>query len=65
VSWQETRSASELAVYPQICRISHQIIEETLSEKVIQPGITTTDDVVWAFRERIRSLGLDTWFHPS
>lgn len=65
VSWQETRTASELEVYPQICRISHQIIEETLSEKVIQPGITTTDDVVWAFREKVRSLGLDTWFHPS
>ena len=29
------------------------------------PGITTTDDVVWWFRQRIRNLGLDTWFHPS
>jgi Xaa-Pro aminopeptidase len=65
VGWLETRTPSELAVYPQICRISHEIIEEALSENVIQPGVTTTDEVVWFFRERVRSLGLNTWFHPT
>jgi Xaa-Pro aminopeptidase len=32
---------------------------------VINPGITTTDDLVWWFRQRISSMGLSTWFHPS
>ncbi|CCH51186.1 Xaa-Pro aminopeptidase family enzyme [Fibrisoma limi BUZ 3] len=65
VGWLETRTAKELAIYPLICRLSHQIVQEGLSEQVIQPGVTTTDDVVWWFRQRITELGLDTWFHPT
>lgn len=65
VGWLETRSASELIVYPQICRIAHLIIAEGLSEAVIQPGVTTTDEVVWWYRERIRALGFTAWFHPT
>ncbi len=65
VRWLETRTSEEMLVYPMICKISHAIIEEGLSEAVIQPGITTSGDVEWWLREKIRSLGLDTWFHPS
>jgi Xaa-Pro aminopeptidase len=32
---------------------------------VIQPGVTSTDDVKWWYRERIAELKLDAWFHPS
>lgn len=65
IGWLETRSQKEMVIYPQICRIAHKIIEEGFSEQVIQPGITTTEDVVWWYREKIRELKLDTWFHPS
>ncbi len=65
VGWLETRTDMEMTLYPQICKIAHEIIEEAFSTKVIQPGVTTTDDVVWWMRERIRELKLVTWFHPS
>jgi len=65
VAWLETRSKLEMDIYPQICRIAHQIIAEGFSDKVIQPGVTTSDDLVWWYREKIRALKLDTWFHPS
>ncbi|RRB07443.1 M24 family metallopeptidase [Larkinella rosea] len=65
VGWLETRTEKEMAIYPLICRLSHQIIQEGFSEQVIQPGVTTTDDVVWWFRQRITDLGLETWFHPT
>ncbi|MDH4047497.1 MAG: aminopeptidase P family protein [Gammaproteobacteria bacterium] len=65
IGWLETRSAEEMQIYPQICRIAHEILAEGLSEAVIQPGITTTNDVSWWYRERIRELKLTTWFHPS
>ena len=65
VSWLETRTEKEMVLYPQICRIAHEIIQEGFSEAVIQPGVTTTEDVVWWYRERIKELRLDTWFHPS
>ncbi len=65
IGWLETRTESEMAVYPSIVRMAHQIIAEGFSEKVIQPGVTTTDDVVWWYRDRINELGFTTWFHPS
>jgi len=65
VGWLETRIPEEMEVYPTICRIAHEIIAEGLSDKVIQPGHTTTSDVEWWFRERIRELRLTTWFHTS
>ncbi|HCI72308.1 MAG TPA: Xaa-Pro aminopeptidase, partial [Balneola sp.] len=65
VGWLETRSAKEMTIYPQIVRIAHKIIAQGFSDEVIQPGVTTTEDVVWWFREKIRELKLITWFHPS
>jgi len=65
VGWLETRSEKEMVLYPQIVRIAHTIIAEGFSDAVIQPGITTTDDVVWWYREKIRELKLIAWFHPS
>ncbi len=64
-TWLETRTEKEMVRYQQICRIAHAIIAEGFSDKVIQPGVTTTDDVVWWYREKIRELNLDTWFHTS
>lgn len=65
VAWLETRTEREMQLYPQLIQITHQIIAEGFSEKTIMPGVTTTDDLVWWFRQRIRNLGLDTWFHTS
>ena len=65
VGWLERRIPEEMDVYPMICKIAHDIIAEGFSEKVIQPGATTTDDVEWWYRERIAALKLATWFHPS
>lgn len=65
IGWLETRTESEMIVYQNIVRIAHQIIAEGFSEKVIQPGVTTTNDVVWWYRDRIRELGFTAWFHPS
>ena len=65
VGWLETRSKLEMTIYQQICRIAHEILASGLTDKVIQPGITTTNDVAWWYRDRIRELKLTTWFHPS
>lgn len=65
IGWLETRTANEMVVYQQVCRIAHQIIAEGFSDQVIQPGVTSTQDVVWWYRERIRELGLTAWFHPT
>jgi Xaa-Pro aminopeptidase len=65
VRWLETRTAAEMATYKHIQELAHYIIAEGLSERVITPGVTTTDDVVWFYREKIKEMKLDTWFHPT
>jgi Xaa-Pro aminopeptidase len=65
VAWLETRSPQELSVYRHICGITHDIIREFFSNAVITPDVTTTADVEWWFRQRVRDLGLDPWFHPD
>jgi len=65
VSWLETRTPREMAVYKHIMQIAHHIIGEGFSDEVITPGHTTTTDVEWWYRDRIRDLGLVAWFHPT
>ena len=65
IRWLETRTPIELAAYPGIVRIAHAMINEAFSRTVITPGVTTTDQVVWWYRQRISDLGLNTWFQPS
>ncbi len=64
VRWLEQRTASELEVYPQVVSLARSVIAEAFSNKVITPGITTTDDVAWYIRERFEQLDLPVWFMP-
>jgi len=64
VRWIETRTEREMVIYNQLVSITHDIIAEAFSEKVITPGVTTTSDVQWWMRDKITGLGLKTWFHP-
>ncbi|HEX9887185.1 MAG TPA: M24 family metallopeptidase [Longimicrobiales bacterium] len=43
----------------------HALVSEAFSNAVITPGETTTEDVVWWLRQRIRDLGYTTWFQTS
>lgn len=65
VRWLESRTDEELAIYPGIVRIAHALIAEAFSRKVITPGETTAEDVQWWYREKLASLGIAPWFHPS
>lgn len=51
--------------YRKIEETVHAIIGQAFSNSVIEPGVTTTDDVVWWLREKIQELGMTTWFQPS
>lgn len=65
IAWIETRTLKEMELYPTLVQITHDIIDEAFSRKVITPGETTTDDVVWWMRQKVTDLGLETWFHPT
>jgi Xaa-Pro aminopeptidase len=65
VAWIESRTPQEMILYNQLVELTHNIIAEAFSTQVITPGVTTTEDVVWWMREKVVSMGLKTWFHPT
>lgn len=65
IAWIETRTEKEMELYNTLVSVTHKIVDEAFSSKVITPGKTTTDDVVWWLRQKVTDMGLETWFHPT
>ncbi|MFN4763102.1 M24 family metallopeptidase [Gillisia sp. Q332] len=65
IGWIETRTAKEMQLYEDLIFLTHGIIAEAFSEKLIVPGETTSKEVVWWLRQKVTDLGLETWFHPT
>ncbi|MGH7568914.1 MAG: M24 family metallopeptidase [Gemmatimonadales bacterium] len=63
--YQAIRAPAMLPVYRRMEEIVWDIIGTAFSSRVITPGRTTTEDVVWWMRQRVNDLGLSTWFQPS
>ena len=60
-----SRQPEEEVEFNNLNRVAWEIIQEAFSNKVITPGVTRTEDVVWWMRQRLADLGLTTWFQPS
>jgi hypothetical protein len=65
VGWLERRSGGEIDAAGGINQISHGIIAEGFSSRVVHPGVTTAVDVAWWMRQRAADLGLRCWFQPT
>ncbi|MGI6381038.1 MAG: M24 family metallopeptidase [Anaerolineae bacterium] len=62
--WLATLSDRELLLFEHVVRLSKAIIAECYSHRVIVPGVTTIDDLVWHYWQRCADLGLDVSFRP-
>jgi Xaa-Pro aminopeptidase len=65
LDFQSIRAPGMLPVYKRMMEVVWAVIDTAFSNKVITPGKTTTDDVVWWMRQRVNDLGLGTWFHTD
>ncbi len=65
VGWLEYKMPDELEAYRHVMKVAHLVIREAFSNKVITPGKTTNEDVVWWMRQRVVEMGLSKWFQPS
>ena len=62
--WGETLLDEEIDVMEQAVALSHAIIAETFSSKVITPEHTTTEDLRYHYWQRVADLGLNLAFYP-
>lgn len=56
---------SRLDWYRKLQESAWAVISEGFSAQTIEPGVTTTGDLEWWFREKLQSNNYTTWFHPS
>jgi len=65
IDYLAMRVPSMTPEYRRLQTIVHEVIAAAFSNLVIEPGVTTTEDVVWWMRQRVNDMGLGTWFQPS
>ncbi|MGD8328482.1 MAG: M24 family metallopeptidase [Acidobacteriota bacterium] len=65
IDYLAMRVPSMTPEYRRLQAIVHEVIGTAFSNLVIEPGVTTTEDVVWWMRQRVNDMGLGTWFQPS
>ncbi len=65
LEYQAIRAPGMLPAYRRLMEVVWGTIDTAFSRRVITPGKTTTDDVVWWMRQRVNDLGFGTWFHTD
>jgi len=65
IGWLETRLPEEVARMQEACAIAHELLRTALSGEVIEPGVTSTEDVAWWLAQRSHQDGFTNWFHPG
>lgn len=62
--WSETLLPEEVDLMARAVALSHDIIADMFSNLVVTPGVTTTEDLRWYYRQRVAALGLKPSFRP-
>jgi hypothetical protein len=65
IGWLETRLPEEAPAMAEACSIAHGFLRRALSSEVIEPGMTTTQDVAWWLAQVAHDSGHRIWFHPG
>ncbi len=60
-----TRLPAEEKFFMELTELVHRLIGRMLSNEIITPGVTRTQDLVWWWRQQLSDRGLGTWFQPS
>lgn len=62
--WAETLLDEEIKLMERAAALSHAIIAETFSTRVVTPGQTTVEDLRYHYWQRIADFGLELAFYP-
>ncbi len=62
--WGETLLDEEIKLMERAAALSHAIIAETFSTRVVTPGHTTVEDLRYHYWQRVADFGLELAFYP-
>ena len=64
VRWLATLTDDEVTTYAHVANVAHRLIAACYSRETIVPGVTTTEDLEWAYWQRCADGGLQVSFKP-
>ncbi len=64
VLWLETMLEEELDLYERVAAVAHALLAGIFSDKTITPGVTTVDDLLYAYIQRVNDIGLELFAWP-
>jgi hypothetical protein len=65
VGFLQEQAPEAISVFEHVTRVANEIYAEAFSNIAITPDVTTSDDLNWWIRDRYKSLGLETYDHPT
>lgn len=65
IGWLETRLGEEREAMVEACALAHDLLRRALSDEVVRPGTTSTQDVAWWLAQSSHDAGHGLWFHPG
>lgn len=65
ISWSVTLLDEEVKLMERAIAVSHGIIAEIFSNRVITPNMTTIDDLKLYYKQKVANLGLEISFNPG
>jgi hypothetical protein len=63
-AWLSTLSEDEVTLYEHVAAVAHAIIARCYGRTTLVPGVTTAEDLEWAYWQTAADLGLDLAFKP-
>lgn len=64
VQWGSVLCEEEIELYEHVGEVAKGLIARCYSREVIEPGVTTLEDLVWSYWQRASDLGLPVSFRP-
>ncbi|KIJ56980.1 hypothetical protein M422DRAFT_40543 [Sphaerobolus stellatus SS14] len=56
------RIDEQLEYYKMLMGMAWRMVNEAFSERTVEVGVTTAEDLSWWFRDQMQALNLSTWF---
>jgi len=62
--WLATLTDEEIGLFEHVVHVAKAIIARCYSRQTIVPGVTTTEDLMWAYWQQVADMGLEVSFKP-
>jgi hypothetical protein len=64
ILWLETLLEEELDLYERVAAVAHALLAEIFSDRTVTPGVTTLDDLLYSYIQRVSDIGLELFAWP-